>query len=110
MGNSDAVIIVPIPEPICGIPMEYKSGGSTTPNTPRTNPKGLNPVSTSRLNKKVGGNTTKTVITAPVERRALFSMGEVSFATAPLRKTNKANVEAANSPQIVPCHESERSP
>lgn len=104
-GSSEADSIVPSPGPICGIPIENKSGGRTTPNIPRINPYGVNVFKVDKFNKNVGGNNAKTTIKAPMEKRALFNTGEVSFSTELLRKIEVVYVKAASSPHIVPFKE-----
>src|SRR5699024_2996268 len=101
-GSSEAVNIVPRPAPVCGIPIENKSGGRTTPTKPRNKPYCATQIKTGELNRNISGKTRKTIIKPPVERSALFRTGGVFFPTVPLRNINVVNVKAANNAQAVP--------
>lgn len=102
-GSSEAVRIVPSPGPIWGIPIENKSGGKATPNKPRNKPYGATPIKTGKSNRNIGGYTKSTTIKPPVDRKALFRTGGVSFPTELLRNIKVVKVKAESNPQAVPC-------
>ena len=101
-GSSEAVKIVPSPGPIWGIPIENKSGGKATPNKPSNIPYGATPIKTGKSNRNTGGYTKSTTINPPVDKKALFRTGGVSFPTELLRNIKVVNVKAESSPQADP--------
>ena len=86
-GSSEADSIVPSPGPICGIPIENKSGGRTTPNIPRINPYGVNVFKVDKFNKNVLPNMAFKGIIESIEYSR--DTGDHYWASVKLTKTLK---------------------
>ena len=89
MGSSDEVRMLPSDGPVCGMPMEKRSGGSAMPKMPSGMPYGATAARLPRDSRKVGGMKAKITVAAPTDIRALLSTGGTSQPTVPLTSRTK---------------------